>query len=76
MKSFYEALYLDKDTEITAVDLGNMIDLSNIKMFSSSWKKKYGEIEILEVLKNMKINKSSGSNGYTMEFFKKNFGVI
>ena len=41
MKSFYEALYLDRDTEITAVDLGNMIDLSYIKMSSSSWKKKW-----------------------------------
>ena len=31
VKSFYEALYLDKDAEFTAVDLDNIIDSSHIK---------------------------------------------
>ena len=31
VKSFYEALYLDKNAELTAVDFDNIIDSSNIK---------------------------------------------
>ena len=74
VKSFYEALYLDKDAELTAVDLDNIIDSSNIKKLdehiSHLLDKNIVESEILEVLKNMKNNKSPGSDGYTTEFFK------
>ena len=31
VKSFYEALHVDKDAELTAVDLDKIIDSSNIK---------------------------------------------
>ena len=58
VKSFYEALYLDKDAELTAVDLDNIIDSSNIKKLdehiSHLLDKNIVESEILEVLKNMK----------------------
>ena len=31
VKSFYETLYLDKDAELTAVDIDNIIDSCNVK---------------------------------------------
>ena len=55
VKSFYEALYLDKDAELTAVDLDNIIDSSKINKLdediSHLLDKNIVESEILEVLK-------------------------
>ena len=74
VKSFYETLYLDKDAELTAVDIDNIIDSCNVKKLdehiSNHLEKNNVESEILDVLKNMKNRKSPGSDGFAAEFLK------
>ena len=71
-KRFYEKLYDVKQTE--DVDLNDLLNFPNVPKLNEDEKLKLeGPItinEISESLKNMKNNKSPGSDGFTAEFFK------
>ena len=72
VKGFYFNLYEERDT--LDVDLNNVINNVNIpKLNINQANELEGEItksEIIKALKRMKNNKSPGSDGYTVEFFK------
>ena len=74
IKLFYETLYRNNDSNLIDIELNNIISENNTpKLDIHSAKKLEKDIvesEVLEVLKNMKNNKSPGSDGYTTEFFK------
>lgn len=74
IKSFYETLYTDYDTDLIDIDLNDIIDNTYVKKLddhtSKLLEKNISESEILDVLKNMKNNQSPGSDGFTAEFFK------
>lgn len=67
-------MYTDYDTELIDIDLNDIIDKTYVKKIdehtSKLLEKNISESEILDVLKNMKNNKSPGSDGFTAEFFK------
>ena len=71
-KNFYEKLYEAKP--IDNIDLNEILNYPNIPKLNESEKMKLeGPLtinEVLESLKNMKNNKSPGSDGFTAEFFK------
>ena len=73
IKLFYETLYRNNDSNLIDIELNNIISENNTpKLDIHSAKKLEKDIvesEVLEVLKNMKNNKSPGSDGYTTEFF-------
>ena len=72
VKVFYFNLYEERDT--LDVDLNNVMNNVNIpKLNINQAHELEGEItksEIMKALKRMKNNKSPGSDGYTVEFFK------
>ena len=71
-KSFYENLY--KERPINDINIEETLNFADIpKLSEFEWKELEGMInkeEILASLKNMKNNKSPGSDGFTAEFFK------
>ena len=72
MKEYYEILYTSINSDITNIDLDEIINCEIPKLEpkdSTSLDKEISEREVLEVLKNMKNNKSPGSDGFTVESF-------
>ena len=71
-KNFYENLYTRK--EVDEVDLEDILNFDDIKKLSENQKNNLeGKItlnEAFQALKNMANNKSPGSDGFTVEFFK------
>ena len=71
-KHFYEKLYTYK--EVDDVDLDDILNFDDIPKLSENQKNKLeGKItldEALQALKSMANNKSPGSDGFTVEFFK------
>ena len=71
-KCFYEQLYSTR--EVDEVDLKLILNFDDIPKLSDEQKNKLeGKItynEALQALKNMSNNKSPGSDGFTVEFFK------
>jgi hypothetical protein len=74
VKLFYENLYFCKDSDLLDVDLEDIIKTPDVprldKTAINSNGDKVSESEIYTVLKNMKNNKSPGSDGFNVEFFK------
>ena len=74
IKVFYNNLYKSKDESLSSVDLDVTLNSYNIpKLNKIEAESLEGEItyeEATETLKNMKNDKSPGSDGYTAEFFK------
>ena len=72
VKDFYCNLYKDRDT--LDVNLNNVVNNVNIPRLNDNQANELeGKItkpEIINALKRMKNNKSPGSDGYTVEFFK------
>ena len=73
-KSFYQSLYGSREDSITNIDLENELHFPNIpKLSQEESSAMEGEITLEEAgntLKNMKSNRSPGSDGFTCEFFK------
>ena len=71
-KTFYESLYARKP--VTDININNILDYPDIPKLTENQKESLeGNItheEALKCLKNMKNNKSPGSDGFTAEFFK------
>ena len=69
-------LYKSKEDEICDIDLAHLFENSDIQIpkldrqISDDLEREITEAELLSTLKNMKNNKSPGSDGYTAEFFK------
>lgn len=74
IRGFYKSLYQNTDTEAMDVDLADVLPSNDIPKlqnnFTCNLEKNIDEHELLSVLKNMKNNKSPGSDGFTVEFFK------
>jgi exonuclease III len=75
VKTFYKDLYGNRDSELLDLNLKDIIvDNSQIKKLDEKsinhLESDIVESEVLSVLKNMKNNKSPGSDGFTAEFFK------
>jgi exonuclease III len=74
VRRFYQSLYQNTDTEIIDVDLADILTSNDIPKLENNQicdlEKNIDEHELLSVLKNMKNNKSPGSDGFTVEFFK------
>ena len=76
VQSFYQNLYKSKEDEICDIDLAHLFENSDIpipkldRKISNDLEREITEAELLSTLKNMKNNKSPGSDGYTAEFFK------
>ena len=74
VKGFYFNLHVYEERDTLDVDLNNVINNVNIpKLNINQANELEGEItksEIMKALKRMKNNKSPGSDGYTVEFFK------
>lgn len=73
IKYFYQTLYSNKDDDLNDVDIEKIIDKSLVNILDSNMREKLeGKItysEALEALRNMKNDKSPGSDGFTAEFF-------
>ena len=73
VKHFYQNLYKKKDN-ILDLNLDETLQPYNVPKLdeptAESLEGPIKDTEILDVLKNMKNNKSPGSDGYTAEFFK------
>ena len=71
-KTFYENLY--KEKPVKPIDLDTVLPFEDIPKLSENQKQELeGQItieEALNSLKNMKNDKSPGSDGFTTEFFK------
>jgi hypothetical protein len=74
IRGFYKSLYQNTDTETIDVDLADVLSSNDIPKLQNNFmcnlEKNIDEHELLSVLKNMKNNKSPGSDGFTVEFFK------
>ena len=74
VKDFYETLYSCKDSDLVDINLEDIIKSSGIpkleKTVQNSLDEMISDSEIYTVLKNMKNNKSPGSDGFTVEFYK------
>ena len=76
VQSFYQNLYKSKEDEICDINLAHLFENSDIhipkldRQISNDLEREITEAELLSTLKNMKNNKSPGSDGYTAEFFK------
>ena len=71
--NFYKNLYTSKEFLIEDVDLDNILNDDTPKLSDDQSLLLEGEItvdEALQFLKNMKNNKSPGSSGFNVEFFK------
>ena len=73
VRLFYEELYCKNEADLTQKDLEDLLDKSNVNKLqlkiSKTLDENISEKEVLEVLKNMKNNKSPGSDGFTAEFY-------
>jgi len=80
--NFYSKLYTDNEHNIKEVNLSNMLEENTPKLSNLDSLSLEGKITVEEaaiVLKNMKNNKSPGSSGFNVEFFKffwKDLGVF
>lgn len=73
VKIFYESLFSCKDSDLLDINLEDIIKTDIPRLDTSTSISLEGDIsesEIYNVLKNMKNNKSPGSDGFTVEFFK------
>lgn len=73
VKIFYESLFSCKDSDLLDINLEDIIKTDILRLDTSTSVSLEGDIsesEIYNVLKNMKNNKSPGSDGFTVEFFK------
>ena len=74
IRAFYKFLYQNADTGLVDVDLVDILPYNDIpklqKHMINNLEGNIDEHELLSVLKNMKNNKSPGSDGFTVEFFK------
>ena len=74
VRDFYKNLYSDKEGDIIDIDLSEHINLESIpkldKKTSDGLENPITESEVLKVLKQMKNNKTPGSDGFTVEFYK------
>ena len=74
IKKFYEKLYKNKEQDIHDVDLNKKLGHLPIPKLNRERSifldNPFTETEILSVLKCMKNNKSPGSDGFSVEFFK------
>ena len=72
-KLFYQNLYSSKESEIEDVDLSNVLNDDTPKLTEQEAESLEGYItlkEAGEALSKMNNNKSPGSSGFTVEFFK------
>ena len=73
-ESFYKNLYSNKDDPLSAINLKEYLKDTNLpKLTDNESKLLEGDITISELtkaLKNMKNNKSPGTDGFSSEFFK------
>jgi hypothetical protein len=73
-KFFYETHYSCKDSDLVDINLEDIIKSSDIprlvKTVQNSLDEMISDCEIYTVLKNMKNNKSPGSDGFAFECFK------
>ena len=80
--NFYKTLYSSKESNIHDVDLDQLLKPETPKLSDAEALQLEGKITLYEaatVLKNMQNNKSPGSTGFTVEFFKffwKDLGVF
>ena len=73
VRTFYEQLYKSRDETLEDVNLLTRLADDTLKLSDEEAQPMEGKITYEEagtVLKNMKNNKSPGSDGYTVEFFK------
>ena len=74
IKIFYEKLYENVDHELVETDIPNVISSPSVPCLDKDTAKRLDEYitekEVSQVLKEMKNNKSPGSDGFTAEFFK------
>ena len=74
IEKFYKNLYACRDDTLTDVDLESILDMEDVKILDQETKNQLeGAITIDEALtavKNMKNDKSPGSDGFTAEFYK------
>lgn len=74
IKYFYQTLYSNKDNDLNDVVIEEIIDKSSVNILDRNMCEKLeGKTtysEALETLKNMKNDKSPGSDGFTAELFK------
>ena len=82
MFSFYNKLYESKEENITNVDLNELLDINTPTLNDIESNAIEGNITLAEAalsLSNMKNNKSPGSSGFNVEFFKffwKDLGIF
>ena len=72
VKNYYENLYTCIDSNLVDVDLGNILYFNTPKLdkkLATGLEKDITEAEVLTVVKQMKNNKSPGSDGYIAEFY-------
>ena len=73
-ESFYKNLYSNKDDPLSAINLKEYLKDTNLpKLTDNESKLLEGDItmsELTKALKNMKNNKSPGTDGFSSEFFK------
>lgn len=73
VKNFYTKLYSSRENDTYQVDLNSLLQRNTPKLTNTESDALEGPIlpeEALKVLKNMKNNKSPGSDGFTVEFYK------
>ena len=74
VRNYYENLFANKDDDLTDVDLHTIFSEDNIKKLSDNNKNSIETPitleEIGQVIKKMKNNKSPGSDGFPVEFYK------
>lgn len=74
VKSFYEKLFKNSDSELVDIDIQSVVQLLDIpkldNITADFLDRDISEREILNVLKGMKNNKSPGSDGFSAEFYK------
>ena len=74
ISNFYKSLYTSKDDHLDNADLENMIKHNDVPKLSNEARLYFDKLidskEVLNVLKNMKNNKSPGPDGLPAEFFK------
>ena len=71
--SFYQKLYCSREDSIKYIDLDSLLEGDTPKLDNNDALSLEGPISLNEaskVLDNMKNNKSPGSDGFTVEFFK------
>jgi len=74
IKLFYANLYRSRDDELEDIDLQNLLGQYDVSKLSEDQKSKLdldiSKEEILSTLKNMKNDKTPGTDGFSAEFYK------